>query len=155
MAENTTEDPGHRHHRRRQQQRPDQREGQDPRSPTRWCPRSPGWRPARSAASTTSAAAAPAPSARCASGSRAPRTNFSQGVTVEVGERQAAIDVDLVADFGVAIADLAAGVRRNVITSVERMTGLEVTEVNITVHDVHLESDDDGSDGEPTPSRVQ
>ena len=38
-----------------------------------------------------------------------------------------------------AIADLAAGVRRNVITSVERMTGLEVTEVNITVHDVHLE----------------
>ena len=83
------------------------------------------------------------------------RTNFSQGVTVEVGERQAAIDVDLVADFGVAIADLAAGVRRNVISSVERMTGLEVTEVNITVHDVHLESDDDGSDGEPTPSRVQ
>ncbi len=82
-------------------------------------------------------------------------TNFSQGVTVEVGERQAAMDVDLVADFGVAIADLAAGVRRNVISSVERMTGLEVTEVNITVHDVHLESDDDGSDGEPTPSRVQ
>ena len=67
------------------------------------------------------------------------RTNFSQGVTV----------------FGVAIDDLAAGVRRNVISSVERMTGLEVTEVNITVHDVHLESDDDGSDGEPTPSRVQ
>ena len=83
------------------------------------------------------------------------RTNFSQGVTVEVGERQAAIDVDLVAEFGVAIADLAAGVRRNVISSVEQMTGLEVTEVNITVHDVHLESDDDGTDGDPTPSRVQ
>ena len=64
------------------------------------------------------------------------RTNFSQGVTVEVGERQTAIDVDLVAEFGVALADLAAGVRRNVIGSVERMTGLEVTEVNITVHDV-------------------
>jgi uncharacterized alkaline shock family protein YloU len=73
------------------------------------------------------------------------RTNQSQGVAVEVGERQAAVDIDLVADYGVAIADLAAGVRRNVITTVERMTGLEVTEVNITVHDVFL---DDGSEGE-------
>ena len=81
------------------------------------------------------------------------RTNIGQGVTVEVDERQAAIDVDLVAEFGVAIADLAAGVRRNVISSVERMTGLEVTEVNITVHDVHLENEDD--DTEPAPSRVE
>ena len=74
---------------------------------------------------------------------------------MEVGERQAAIDIDLVSEFGVAIADLAAGVRRNVIASVERMTGLEVSEVNITVHDVHLASEDDGEDNEPTPSRVQ
>ena len=83
------------------------------------------------------------------------RTNFNQGVTVEVGERQAAIDVDLVAEFGVALADLAAGVRRNVIASVERMTGLEVTEVNITVHDVHLENESDDRDDEPAPSRVE
>jgi uncharacterized alkaline shock family protein YloU len=81
------------------------------------------------------------------------RTNFSQGVTVEVGERQTAIDVDLVAEFGVALADLAAGVRRNVIGSVERMTGLEVTEVNITVHDVHLEDEDDND--EQSASRVE
>lgn len=76
----------------------------------------------------------------------------SQGVAVEVGERQTAVDIDLVADFGVSIADLAAGVRRNVITSIERMTGLEVTEVNIAVHDVYL---DDGSDDEPTDNRVE
>ncbi len=71
------------------------------------------------------------------------RTNMSQGVAVEVGERQAAVDIDLVAEYGVAIADLAEGVRRNVVGSVERMTGLEVTEVNITVHDIHVEGDDD------------
>jgi uncharacterized alkaline shock family protein YloU len=71
------------------------------------------------------------------------RTNLSQGVGVEVGERQAAIDLDIVAEYGVAIADLAAGIRRNVIASVERMTGLEVTEVNITVHDIHIEGADD------------
>ena len=71
------------------------------------------------------------------------RTNMSQGVAVEVGERQAAVDIDLVAEYGVAIADLAEGVRRNVGGSVQRMTGLEVTEVNITVHDIHVEGDDD------------
>ncbi|MFY0406969.1 Asp23/Gls24 family envelope stress response protein [Solicola sp. PLA-1-18] len=70
-------------------------------------------------------------------------TNHSQGVSVEVGERQAAVDLQLVAEYGVSIADLSAGVRRNVISAVERMTGLEVTEVNISVSDVHL---DDGSD---------
>jgi len=71
------------------------------------------------------------------------RTNFSQGVAVEVGERQAAVDVDIVAEYGVSIADLAAGIRTNVVTAVERMTGLQVTEVNIVVHDVYLDSGED------------
>ncbi|CAN5155503.1 hypothetical protein BH20ACT24_BH20ACT24_00030 [soil metagenome] len=62
----------------------------------------------------------------------------SQGVSVEVGERQAAIDVDLVAEYGVSIPDLAQAVRDNVSQSVERMTGLEVTEVNVNVDDVWL-----------------
>lgn len=76
------------------------------------------------------------------------RVSMAQGVSVEVGERQAAIDLDIVVDYGVSIADLAAGIRRNVIGSVERMTGLEVTEVDIVVHDVDLGEDDDPeSDG--------
>ena len=72
--------------------------------------------------------------------------NHAQGVSVEVGEKQAAIDIDIVADYGVSISDLAAGIRRNVIAAIERMTGLEVVEVNITVHDVYVayeESSDD------------
>lgn len=81
------------------------------------------------------------------------RTNLSQGVAVEVGEHQAAVDLDIVAEYGVAIADLAAGIRRNVVDSVERMTGLEVTEVNITVHDVFL--DDGSSEPEESTSRVE
>ena len=82
------------------------------------------------------------------------RTNHAQGVSVEVGEKQAAVDLDIVADYGVAITGLAEGIRRNVINSVERMTGLQVTEVNITVHDVYL---DDGSNTEDddAPARVQ
>jgi uncharacterized alkaline shock family protein YloU len=69
--------------------------------------------------------------------------NVAQGVSVEVGERQAAIDLDLVCDYGVSIVDLSHAVRRNVITSVEGMTGLEVTEVNIAVDDVFVESYDE------------
>jgi uncharacterized alkaline shock family protein YloU len=68
--------------------------------------------------------------------------SVTQGVAVEVGERQAAVDIDLVIDYGVAIPDLAAGVRRNVINRVERMCGLEVTEVNIHIDDVHLPTDE-------------
>ena len=82
------------------------------------------------------------------------RTNHSQGVSVEVGETQAAVDIDMIAEYGVAIADLAVGVRRNVISSIERMTGLQVTEVNISVADVHLPEDDQDDDADRTP-RVQ
>src|SRR5215210_391686 len=69
--------------------------------------------------------------------------NVTQGVKVEVGERQAAIDIDLVVEYGVSIPD-------NVIQRIERMTGLEVTEVNISVDDVYL-----GDDSAPEPPRVQ
>ncbi|MCC8930723.1 Asp23/Gls24 family envelope stress response protein [Rhodococcus sp. BGS-1C] len=83
--------------------------------------------------------------------------NHSQGVSVEVGEKQAAVDLDIVAEYGVSITDLASGIRRNVIAAIERMTGLEVTEVNITVHDVHLDDEESNNDTgeEPKPSRVQ
>nr|WP_308279622.1 Asp23/Gls24 family envelope stress response protein [Phycicoccus mangrovi] len=84
------------------------------------------------------------------------RTNHSQGVSVEVGERQAAVDIELTAEYGVAIADLATGVRRNVISAIERMTGLEVAEVNVTVQDVYLESEDNQDDDQDEKgSRVQ
>jgi len=73
-----------------------------------------------------------------------------QGVTVEVGERQAAVDLDLVAEYGIRIPDLAMAVRKNVINAVERMTGLEVTEVNIKVDDVHLPEQDRGGDQDDT-----
>jgi len=78
-------------------------------------------------------------------------TNHSQGISVEVGEQEAAVDVDLVAEYGVSVVDLAEGVRRNIITSVERMTGLRVIEVNISVNDVHLPQDDPQPEPAPQP----
>lgn len=70
------------------------------------------------------------------------------GVTVEVGEKQAAIDLDIVVEYGASIVELARAVRRNVITAVERITGLEVIEVNIAVNDIHLADEDNGQEQE-------
>jgi uncharacterized alkaline shock family protein YloU len=80
------------------------------------------------------------------------RMNETQGVSVEVGERQAAADLDLVVEYGVSIPDMAAAVRANVIGSVGRICGLDVTEVNIGIDDVHLPGDDETGTSAP---RVQ
>jgi uncharacterized alkaline shock family protein YloU len=75
----------------------------------------------------------------------------TQGVSVEVGERQAAIDLDVVTHYGQSIVEVTEAVRRNVIDRVEGMTGLEVTEVNIAVDDLYIE----GEPEEPKEPRVQ
>jgi len=77
--------------------------------------------------------------------------NVAQGVGVEVGETEAAIDLDIVVEYGVSIAELGRSIQRNVKQSVERMTGLTVVEVNIAVDDVYLPASDDTQDA---PSRV-
>jgi uncharacterized alkaline shock family protein YloU len=82
-------------------------------------------------------------------GSQGP--NVAQGVGVEVGETEAAIDLDIVVEYGVPIAELGRSIQRNVKQTVERMTGLRVVEVNVAVDDVYLAADDDNQD---TPSRV-
>ncbi|WP_406631218.1 Asp23/Gls24 family envelope stress response protein [Amycolatopsis sp. WGS_07] len=77
-----------------------------------------------------------------------------QGVSVEVGEKQAAVDLQIVVEYGVAIAEVARSIRRNVISAVEGMTGLEVVEANINVGDLHLPSDDE-EDASGDSGRVQ
>ncbi|MFI6081912.1 Asp23/Gls24 family envelope stress response protein [Streptomyces sp. NPDC051217] len=77
--------------------------------------------------------------------------SVSRGVKAEVGEVQTALDLEIVVDYGVAISDVARDVRENVISAVERMTGLEVVEVNIAVSDVKLPDEED----EEPESRLQ
>ena len=77
--------------------------------------------------------------------------SVAQGVGVEVGETEAAVDLDIVVEYGVGIAELGRSIQRNVKQSVERMTGLRVVEVNVAVDDVYLPGTDDQDD---TPSRV-
>ncbi|MGD9484794.1 Asp23/Gls24 family envelope stress response protein [Streptomyces sp. TRM70308] len=79
------------------------------------------------------------------------RRNVARGVKVEVGERQTALDLDIVVEYGVRIPEVAHEVRESVITAVERMTGLEVVEVNIAVGDVHLPDEEPREDAERAP----
>ncbi|MEV6766464.1 Asp23/Gls24 family envelope stress response protein [Streptomyces sp. NPDC051105] len=79
----------------------------------------------------------------------------TRGVKVEVGERQAAVDLDVVVDYGVSIVDVAGAVRTNVISAVERMTGLEVVEVNVVVDDVDLPDDEEEGQTQPDEGRVR
>ncbi|MFC9231536.1 Asp23/Gls24 family envelope stress response protein [Streptomyces decoyicus] len=74
--------------------------------------------------------------------------SVTRGVKVEVGEVQTAIDLELVVDYGVAIVEVASVVRENVISAVERMTSLDVVEVNIAVSDVRLPDEEDEEEEE-------
>lgn len=69
------------------------------------------------------------------------QANRDSGILVEVGEREAAVDIRLSADYGVNIPAVAAAVRNNVINRVESMTGLIVKEVNVAVVDLYFPED--------------
>jgi uncharacterized alkaline shock family protein YloU len=64
--------------------------------------------------------------------------NYSRGVSVEVGEEEAAIALTMAVEYGVSIPQVTEAARRNVINRVENLVGLQVTEVNITVNDVQF-----------------
>ena len=77
-----------------------------------------------------------------------------QGISVEVGEKQVAADIIVVAEYPVALQDLADRIRESVTDAISQVVGMDVTEVNVTVSDVHIPSDDKDED-EGSTSRVQ
>lgn len=66
----------------------------------------------------------------------------SQGVSVEVGEREAAVDLTIVIEYGESIPTVTQAIRDNVIRRVEGICGLSITEVNIAVNDLYFPGDD-------------
>lgn len=72
------------------------------------------------------------------------KKNLSKGVKVQVGEKEVAVDLFLVVDFGVRIPEVATKVQESVKRAIESMTGLECVEINIHVQGVSfVEREDD------------
>ena len=62
----------------------------------------------------------------------------TRGVSVDVGETQAAVDLTVTVPYGRSIPELTQRLRSTAVRRIETLTGLEVTEVNITVRDVFI-----------------
>ncbi len=67
------------------------------------------------------------------------RKNLSKGVKVEVGEKEADVDVFVIVEFGASIPDVAQQIQKRVKEAIETMTGLKVVEINIHVQGVAFE----------------
>ncbi len=74
------------------------------------------------------------------------RRNFAKGVKVEVGEKEAAVDLYIIVKYGVRIPDVALAAQENVKQAIENMTGLSVVEVNIHVQGVGFPDEEDKTD---------
>ncbi len=71
------------------------------------------------------------------------KKNLSKGVKVEVGEKEAAVDLFVIVEYGARIPDVAWRTQEKVKSAIETMTGLSVIEVNIHVQGVNIEKDSD------------
>ena len=65
------------------------------------------------------------------------RKNLAKGIKVEVTDKNARIDVNIIVEYGARIPDVAFEIQTRVKKSVESMTGLKVLEVNVHVQGVH------------------
>ncbi len=71
------------------------------------------------------------------------RKNLSKGVKVEADEKEVKIDVNIIVEYGSRIPDVAFEIQNRVKKSVENMTGLKVSEVNVHVQGVKTEREED------------
>lgn len=66
------------------------------------------------------------------------RRNLTKGVKVKVGEKEAALDLSIIVEYGERIPEIALKIQEEVKKAVEGITGLAVTEVNVHVQGVNL-----------------
>ncbi len=70
------------------------------------------------------------------------KKNLAKGIKVDVGEKDAKIDVNIIVEYGARIPEVAFEIQSRVKKSVENMTGLKVLEVNVHVQGVHAVTTD-------------
>ncbi|HEY0258326.1 MAG TPA: Asp23/Gls24 family envelope stress response protein [Lacisediminihabitans sp.] len=83
------------------------------------------------------------------------QTDLTQGISVEVGETQVAVDISIVAEYPTPLQTVADNVRSAIYAAIQGLIGMQVTEVNVTINDVHIPSDDDVATTADAKARVQ
>lgn len=78
-------------------------------------------------------------------------TDHGQGISVQVNENDVAVELSLVADYPVPLQQVADDARTAIIDAIETLAGLNVTEVNVTINDVHLPDDATETGEVPVP----
>jgi uncharacterized alkaline shock family protein YloU len=68
--------------------------------------------------------------------------NVQKGVSVEVGQLEAAIDLRVIVHYGSKIQEVCRDLQYNVRESVQNMTGLNVVEVNVKVEGVAFKEEE-------------
>ena len=71
------------------------------------------------------------------------KKNLSKGIKVDAGDKEVKIDVNIIVEYGSRIPDVAFEIQNRVKKSVESMTGLKVSEVNVHVQGVKTEKDEE------------
>ncbi|MEG0069090.1 Asp23/Gls24 family envelope stress response protein [Cetobacterium sp.] len=71
------------------------------------------------------------------------KKRLTNGVKVEVGEKECSVEVYIIVEYGYQISEVAQNVQKNVLAAISTMTGLKVVEVNVFVQDVKILSDSD------------
>jgi uncharacterized alkaline shock family protein YloU len=75
------------------------------------------------------------------------RKNLAKGIKVEVGEKEANIDINVIVDYGVDIHEVAIQLQNSVRNAVEKMTGLEVVNVNVHIQGLSFSTENKEEDG--------
>ena len=74
------------------------------------------------------------------------KKNLSKGIKVDAGEKEVKIDVNIIVEYGSRIPDVAFEIQNRVKKSVENMTGLKVSEVNVHVQGVKTEREENNNE---------
>ncbi|MDQ1913147.1 Asp23/Gls24 family envelope stress response protein [Paenibacillus sp. GD4] len=81
--------------------------------------------------------------------------NVQRGVSVEVGQVEAAIDLRVIVNYGSKIQEVCRDLQENVREAVENMTGLSVVEVNVKVEGVAFREEEATQQTIEEPHRVK
>ena len=83
------------------------------------------------------------------------RKQLTKGVKVQLSGTGTIIDLSIILEYGYRIPDISAKIQQNVKQAVQTMTGIEVVEVNLHIHDVRFKAQDKAAADDSATGRVK